>query len=951
MKRFFTLFFILTIFALPNIVSAVAFTNGIYDVSTSTKRDGGIISISVSGKINEKIAEQMDGVFGDNMYIKYFLIEKNTSTSDASPFSNSNSIERKCSVEKTGSSLQKGDKFYCTTLDPLSLQNTLDYGWYVFSIVVDGKPVTGLADPKNAGATPITEENSVFIDKLPAINGTEDTVGEPTYTVSNGTITINGTFNQKVSDRLNSSNNPENYTVQYGKVYNSPLKNYPAVSLSQNKKLNITKSGSGYIFNTTFKVDETGEYVFAIQNSETTKRGKDFYTAFRWISPFVKFYAEINSVTTVQLISPIVPDESDPENPKVTVRVKVANTTENGNAFIQLGHVERVSGSFNGSCILDPDLKFESSIKKIGEDMFAEASFSGKNKLTPGIYCVGAKAGAMTDFTKFVGKNDLFSIGGEIIPDTLTIDPNANENGCVVPGGPDGSTTGYCLLAPLPGVGDETGYVDTRQGIEKYINSIIRLVLGLIGVLSVLMIVVGGIEYMSTVNIGEKEGAKHRITQALLGLAVALGSYAILNTINPDLVNITIHIPGSRTVEDTRYGDNEEDGTGVITPISEVPSNIKVPDGNAQDLAKKILANSNIVLTENVLQHNEPSSGPKQNIVDTSEGKPAWRSSWGDMGHTQVPLASRMLSGLLAIGENNVKVQVNTIAGGDHGSKSRHYAGIAFDIQSAPGEIARTKLILGICRVAGATETIGPCNNNVSLAVCKATGFETNSEHQNHIHCGWPRSDASSGVGSGTASGSTAGSCSAPESKDRNMCEGITKNCAKYAKRIDELVKDPFRARFMKLNMVEESRCKPDAVSPKTDSGYAYGIFQQQPDTAKDNVSGCGVSASQITPEWLKNEANVDKIICIQENLIKKLEAKCGQNVRNLGAGQHGIKWCEKSDFCDGDKSCVSGNSYVMKWECPWNNKEHTEYDRLAPARESSKQMQYCSENPGSWMK
>ena len=55
------------------------------------------------------------------------------------------------------------------------------------------------------------------------------------------------------------------------------------------------------------------------------------------------------------------------------------------------------------------------------------------------------------------------------------------------------------------------------------------------------MIVVGGFEYITAGGNESTVGrAKTRITQALLGILLILGSYLILNTINPDLVNFDL---------------------------------------------------------------------------------------------------------------------------------------------------------------------------------------------------------------------------------------------------------------------------------------------------------------------------------------------------------------------------------------------------------------------------
>ncbi len=77
----------------------------------------------------------------------------------------------------------------------------------------------------------------------------------------------------------------------------------------------------------------------------------------------------------------------------------------------------------------------------------------------------------------------------------------------------------------------------------KYFNNIYRLMVGITGVLAVIMIVVGGLEYIaSAANPSAKESAKKRIWAAIGGLLLALSSYLILQTINPDLVNFNLNI-------------------------------------------------------------------------------------------------------------------------------------------------------------------------------------------------------------------------------------------------------------------------------------------------------------------------------------------------------------------------------------------------------------------------
>lgn len=95
----------------------------------------------------------------------------------------------------------------------------------------------------------------------------------------------------------------------------------------------------------------------------------------------------------------------------------------------------------------------------------------------------------------------------------------------------------YTLLAPLPLTGGE---LVTKITPANYVSGFIKLLIGIAAVLAVFMIVWGGFEYVLTEAVASKTDAKDRITKAILGLLLALSSYLILNTINPDLVNFRL---------------------------------------------------------------------------------------------------------------------------------------------------------------------------------------------------------------------------------------------------------------------------------------------------------------------------------------------------------------------------------------------------------------------------
>lgn len=125
---------------------------------------------------------------------------------------------------------------------------------------------------------------------------------------------------------------------------------------------------------------------------------------------------------------------------------------------------------------------------------------------------------------------------------------------------------GYILLAPI-GSGttedctqqapDGTTHTVRCTTLSTYLTGMFKVGIGVAGALAFLMIVWGGFTYLSTDAITGKEEGKERIERALGGLVLALASYIILNTINPQLVNLDIYFgekarvaPNTRPPED-----------------------------------------------------------------------------------------------------------------------------------------------------------------------------------------------------------------------------------------------------------------------------------------------------------------------------------------------------------------------------------------------------------------
>lgn len=98
----------------------------------------------------------------------------------------------------------------------------------------------------------------------------------------------------------------------------------------------------------------------------------------------------------------------------------------------------------------------------------------------------------------------------------------------------------------IPGLSySEVTQVEEGDGIYlyvpflgEYLAVVYRYLVVLAGVAAVIMIIVAGIQWTASGgNSSTIESAKNRIIGALTGLGLAVGSYLILYTINPDLVN------------------------------------------------------------------------------------------------------------------------------------------------------------------------------------------------------------------------------------------------------------------------------------------------------------------------------------------------------------------------------------------------------------------------------
>ena len=193
--------------------------------------------------------------------------------------------------------------------------------------------------------------------------------------------------------------------------------------------------------------------------------------------------------------------------------------------------------------------------------VYAKAEENTNPYTNPGESTTGFEQTSTNNDENNDGTNDAFEIDNPA--DYQTMDGESDNSG-------DKFT--YTLLQPLP---VEGGFLKDSKNVtlEEYLTWAFRFVLALAGFLAVMMIVIGGVEYIiSGASESMRGEAKKRIENAIWGLVMALVSYLVLYTINPSLVNFEDNCffkDCDKETTTSEVGDNLR-GEG-ITEIEDVP--------------------------------------------------------------------------------------------------------------------------------------------------------------------------------------------------------------------------------------------------------------------------------------------------------------------------------------------------------------------------------------------
>jgi len=233
-------------------------------------------------------------------------------------------------------------------------------------------------------------------------------------------------------------------------------------------------------------------------------------------------------------------------------------------------------------------------------------------------------------FLKFLsGQRKIFFIFAALFLTFLLVSPALAD-----------SANYYKPLVQIPGM--PTGDVS----LTAYLSTLFNFLISIVGILAMAVIIYGGMRYMvSAGNPAAMEDAKETIMSAVYGLALALGSWLIINVVNPDILvlkNPGVGLPGGK------YSYNQTANNCVASPLGDgtAANPCKCIDGTTVTFTQPtgpFVASSDIpscktgvlVATPSItITFNEPvniSAGAVTLSPNTfASPTPTWTQSWTD---------------------------------------------------------------------------------------------------------------------------------------------------------------------------------------------------------------------------------------------------------------------------------------------------------------------------------
>ncbi|OGD23530.1 hypothetical protein A2Z10_00555 [Candidatus Azambacteria bacterium RBG_16_47_10] len=111
------------------------------------------------------------------------------------------------------------------------------------------------------------------------------------------------------------------------------------------------------------------------------------------------------------------------------------------------------------------------------------------------------------------------------------------------------STHAVVFESGIPGVGQGGAAGADVPSLVKYVSFLYVFVFGMVGIAGFISLVIWGTVWVATGIVDKKAMALESIKNTFIGIGIALTAYVILNTINPDLVKLSL--PSATPIEPT----------------------------------------------------------------------------------------------------------------------------------------------------------------------------------------------------------------------------------------------------------------------------------------------------------------------------------------------------------------------------------------------------------------
>ncbi|MFA5853455.1 MAG: pilin [Patescibacteria group bacterium] len=298
------------------------------------------------------------------------------------------------------------------------------------------------------------------------------------------------------------------------------------------------------------------------------------------------------------------------------------------------------------------------------------------------------------------------------------------------------------LEIPIPGV-TLTSLTDTDAysipWIGQYVSGAYTFLISIIGVVAAVMMIIGGFQYLTSAGDSGKIGAaRKRIVDALIGVVLALSSYLLLFTINPDLVRFKslsllqiqtetadFQTMGTTSVETAQDGDASDSVSGAgggplpgshTSSFTNCPIPLTVTVGKASKVQFRSAMSSAVTATN-----------PRDRVIQIADIANACDVNWGSCGNT-----AGTITALAGVGK------VSCLDSKDGNCNDYGKGRQLFSVSTAQ----RRYLFGWRCGVEkeypGKARPAGECVNSSSEAVTKVRDFMNAEKAAGRLPKDWP---------------------------------------------------------------------------------------------------------------------------------------------------------------------------------------------------------------------